>query len=1058
MRTELLSDKSITAIDNNVAVSAGAGSGKTFSLSNRFVYILEKYKNDASFKISNIVAATFTKKAALEMKERIRNFLRGEVEEQPEMERFLKDFDKANIVTIDSLQAKILRSHPVETGLDPNFVIVQGSDYDKLEDEIIRQFFRSQVDDEDFQALLKHFRFDELVSFIHKVMIYRNILNYSDEELTEGYGDSKELVQAFLRFVRQYYAFSQKELQAKNVLGYGDVTERCVQLLRDNVQIRRFYQQQYRFIMLDEFQDTNDIQRELFYLLCGDETGDKLVGNHLYVVGDVNQSIYKFRGADVRVFERVIQDIVNKAEESHVSKDDSLLSKTTNRRSTDKILDFVNKFFGDKLLLGDGLPKLKPVDSNISVGDKSFEKPIIKFFKPEKYVDKDGKEKAVDVAELILWEAEYVARRIERLHTKGEKYENIAVLLSKMTKLPLLAEALNRHNIPFVSMGGGKFYQQQEIYDILNVFRVLCSNDFIALLGVLRSPYFGFKDADIHKLIAKYDACRKCAKKEEKNAAICGAMLGDVGLSKLASLRRSAGSLGMAELWQDVFDKLFVEKTLLLQEQGHQCLANVEKLRTLCLEYCEKNKCGLADWLDYLDSTMKSSKEPSANIPAEGNVQIMTIHQSKGLGFDHVILPFLADRKGKGDSTSFEVTVERDTNKQQMGMRVPLSNDGAFYDVVKENNKDLELAEEIRKFYVAATRAKKTLYMSAGFAASNLSGRNMNKVDNYGGWLWRILQEEYTGEKRKVLWKNRYPDIVDIEEPVKGKFDKTEVLNCSVDIDKVKEKFEVLADKKYEIPSRITFTPTMLQTYLHCPRSYYYRYVCGLPEVDEGQGARSKEQGASEEQGNGLTPAEMGTLIHSALEHYDGDIETAWASALRAQGSGFRTQDSGVSFAKTLFVNYVNSDLFKQIPQQHDREVKFQLPIDDGVSFQGIMDCVYQKPDGTYGIVDYKTGVMPNQENLGYKMQLAIYAKAVEQMYRKAKADDDSKVRVSELNLHYLQAGKALPITSKEEYYGKAVEMAKEIQKLHTETDFDCKTEQCAHCGYQYLCRKAGKE
>lgn len=1047
MRIELLDDKTITAIDNNVAVSAGAGSGKTFSLANRFVYILQEHKKDLTFKISNIVAATFTKKASLEMRERIRNFLREEVEKQPDMERFLKDFDKANILTLDSLQARILRSHPVETGLDPNFAIVEGSDYDKLEDEIIRKFFHSQEENEDLQTLLKNFRFTELVSYVHKVMIHRSILRYSDEELTEKYGDSKGIVQAFLRFVRQYYVFLQQELQKKNVLGYGDVTERCVRLLCDNANIRRFYQQQYKFIMIDEFQDTNDAQRELVYLLCGDQTGDKLVGNHLYIVGDVNQSIYKFRGADVRVFERVIQDIVHRAEENGIPETDSLLSKTTNRRSTDKILDFVNKFFGDKLLLGDGLPKLKPVDSNISVGDKSFEKPIIKFFKPEKYIDKDGQEKAVDVAELTLWEAEYVAQRIERLHTKGEKYENIAVLLPKMTKLPLLAEALNRHNIPFVSMGGGKFYRQQEIYDILNVFKVLNGDNFIALLGVLRSPYFGFKDRDIYKMVIKYDAFRKCAKKDEKNASICGAMLGDVNLAVLASLRRSATSLGMAELWQEVFEKLFVEKTLLLQEQGRQCLANVEKLRSLCLDFCEVNKCGLAVWLDYLDGIMESSKEPSANISAEGNVQIMTIHQSKGLGFDHVILPFLADRKGKGDSTAFEVTVERDANKQQMGMRVPLSNDGAFYDVVKENNKDLELAEEIRKFYVAATRAKKTLYMSAGFSDSVLKGRSIKKVDNYGAWLWRILQEDYT-EKRKVLWRNRYPDVVDIEEPVKGKFDKTGAVNCSVDIDKVKEKFEVLADKKYEIPSRTTFTPTMLQTYLHCPRSYYYRYVCGLPEVDEGQGARSKEQRASEEQGNGLTAAEMGTLIHSALEHYDGDVEDAWTSALRAQGSGFRTQDSGVNFAKTLFVNYVNSDLFKQIPRQHDREVKFQLPIDDGVSFQGIMDCVYQKPGGSYGIVDYKTGAVPEELNEGYAMQLAIYGEAVSKMYRGAE--------VSELALHYLQGCVAKPVDS-----GKlqdAINLAKEIQKLHTEADFKCDTKQCAYCGYQYLCRKGGKK
>lgn len=1077
MKSELLKDETISVTDRNVAVSAGAGSGKTFSLANRFVHILnEKSEKDVAFKINNIVAVTFTKMAALEMKERIRNFLRLEVEQNPKLRKYFREFEKANIVTLDSLQAKILRSHPVETGLDPNFAIVEGSDYDNLEQEIVRKFFheKANCNDHDLEVLLSCFRFEELIKYIRKVMEHRSVLRLKDEDLLQGYSAaSRPKVEAFLHFMRQYLAFWKQELLSRNILGYGDVTARCVELLRSSEEVRRGYQNHYAYLMVDEFQDTNDAQRELVYLLCGDgdiadKNGDQLAGDKLYVVGDVNQSIYGFRGADAKVFERVKQDIAIKAVSD--GKDDSVFSKTVNRRSTDKILNLVNLLFGDNLLLGDRLEKLSPCEDNISGGKKVFEKPVIKFFVPETDLEvkeeikknaKTGKETVkrsvsekakVDAAELIKWEAEYVAKRIEELHSVGEKYEDMAILLPKMTKLPLLAEALNRHNIPYISMGGGGFYRQQEIYDILNLFRVLNGNDFIALLGVLRSPYFGLKDRAIYKLVTKYDAFRKCVKEEEKNAAICGAMLGDVNLAVLASLRRSATSLGMAELWQEVFDRLSVERTLLLQEQGRQCLANVEKLRTLSVEYCEKNKCGLGEWLFYLDNTMDVSKETQANIPAEGNVQIMTIHRSKGLGFEHVILPFLHKSKGQGDRISLDVTVEKETGKQKMGMVIPFTDDTSCYYAVKENNKDLETEEEKRKFYVAVTRAKKTLYMSACFSQSTIgTNASMKKNDTYGGWTWRVLcnfakrKEDHVRDR----WDSVAPEIVDIEKIPKGKFELTDVSTvgstAEADYDK---QFEVLADKKYEIPSRITFTPTMLQTYLHCPRSYYYRYVCGLPEVDEGQGARSKEQGASEEQGNGLTPAEMGTLIHSALEHYDGDIETAWTSALRAQGSGFRTQDSGVSFAKTLFVNYVNSDLFKQIPQQHDREVKFQLPIDNGVSFQGIMDCVYQKPDGNYGIVDYKTGAVPEELNEGYAMQLAIYAKAVEQMYRGAE--------VSELALHYLQGCVKKPVSGGK--LQEAVALAKKIQEQHTETDFDCKTEQCAHCGYQYLCRKGGKE
>ncbi|MBQ0108087.1 MAG: PD-(D/E)XK nuclease family protein, partial [Phascolarctobacterium sp.] len=420
-------------------------------------------------------------------------------------------------------------------------------------------------------------------------------------------------------------------------------------------------------------------------------------------------------------------------------------------------------------------------------------------------------------------------------------------------------------------------------------------------------------------------------------------------------------------------------------------------------------------------------------------VQIMTVHKSKGLGFDCVFVPFLAEEKARGEG----------------------------------DEKEQDAFERRRLLYVAMTRAKKYLYMSA-------SAHNLEKClakPSAGAWLWRALHKPKeippTGRQRKSRWGwEQFENLVEgtIKEQgvrVEGQgLRSEELINPSVACGTSCVRWTQFNPQQGSqavvsaFPSRTTFTPTMLQIYLHCPRSYYYCYVCGLPEVDstssclplEGKVPKADEVNnlfadGSSLMADNLTPAEMGTLIHSALEHYDGDVEMAWASALRAQGSGFRTQDSGVNFAKTLFVNYVNSNLFKQIPRQHDREVKFQLPIDDGVSFQGIMDCVYQKPDGNYGVVDYKTGVMPNEENKGYAMQLAIYGEAVSKMYCGAE--------VSELALHYLQGCVAKPVDS-----GKlqdAINLAKEMQKGHVEADFNCNEKQCAHCGYQYLCRKGGK-
>lgn len=1004
MKSEFLNNPIITTLDCNVAVSAGAGSGKTTSLAWRYVYTLKHHlQQGRKLDLGNILCITFTRMAALEMRERVRSYLQEEVAETPELQTYLDNFEHAQIVTMDSLQGKILREHPVEAGVDPQYVVTDPAEYQVLMEGFVRRFLRDKVASKD-----EHL--SNLMGAYEPRKIRDALLTHEPLTIADSADD-------YTALQTDFDGFADKQKRNRDILSYVDVHRRCLELLRNCSEVRHHYQKQYRYIMVDEFQDTDDGQQELVYLLCQDpkdlqNLGKELCGQKLFVVGDKKQSIYRFRGAQVSLFEEVQNTIKDGGGE--------VFSMTTNYRSTDKILNLTNHVFDQEFMFKkDGFEALSPVSQNMESSEQSTRWPVMKFFAGENLSGKWFEKRKW----LLEQEAAEVAKRIQSLAQDGMKYGSMAVLLTKRTQLPLLVEHLVANGIPYVCIGGSGFYQQQEIYDVLNMFRVLRDkqND-LALLGFLRSPFVGASDVELTVLCR---STKECLLEH----------LTDEGLSDklqhvgrvLQSLYATAQNVGLPELWQRAATTFEFTKVLLSQPNGEQKLANVLKLESLALEYAEGKVCGLAEWLDLLEETMSTSKETAANLPSEDMVQIMTVHKSKGLGFDCVFVPFLAEEKARGEG----------------------------------DEKEQDAFERRRLLYVAMTRAKKYLYMSA-------SAHNLEKClakPSAGAWLWRALHKPVeilpTGRQRKSRWGwEQFENLVEgtIKEQgvrVEGQgLRSEELINPSVACGTScvrRTQFNPQQGSQAvvsAVPSRTTFTPTMLQTYLHCPRSYYYRYICGLPEVDEGQGARSKEQGASEEQGNGLTPAEMGTLIHSALEHYDGDVETAWASALRAQGSGFRTQDSGVSFAKTLFVNYVNSDLFKQIPQQHDREVKFQLPIDDGVSFQGIMDCVYRKQDGTYGIVDYKTGGVPDELNEGYAMQLAIYGEAVSKMYRGAE--------VSELALHYLQGcvKKSVPGGKLQE----AVALAKVIQEKHTEADFDRNTEQCAHCGYQYLCRKDGKE
>lgn len=1085
--------EAITTIDKNVAVSAGAGSGKTRVLVERYLYILKQGLADPSLSVTagEILAITFTRKAAAEMKERVRKSMnalsRSDADGRYFWKQQLKELEKAQITTIHSLCNRILKENPVEAALDPSFQVVEEFEGQSFLEQCIKSYFRTELrkGNEALQLLMKNYgvqsalrqlytlvpQFTEitacgdlrqayldciaeaaadkeiLCSLISELIKRRTELKKSKiaeqlqlaaenlqdildgirqepadytaydsyigclkkvSALKELIGDIKELQQKLLNVSADKQAVPVAEawqqviggladhiLQKKimsDFLTFDDLENLALNLLKNNEHICRKYQSKFRYIMVDEFQDTNEKQKQIVYLLCGGDA-QQLKNNKLFIVGDPKQSIYRFRGADVSVFAAVRRAIKESGGRE--------ITLADNFRTVDVILEACNKVFSR--LLGENKESDIYFEA-LAAHNSGMEKPQ---FLQIAY-DKDTKARAVEA------EAMAVAEEILKLHERGTDFKDMAVLLSAMTKCGLFTQVFDKYGLPYQVIDGKGFYEQQEVLDLLNLFAVLHNKKrSIELAGVLRSPYFGLDDETVTELfLAAPDMCLwdklmsgvyTGGSKEQQKLLLRAAEI-------MTVLRRKASVLPLNELWADVWNLLHVDAVLALQENGQSRLANAKKLRQLAADFAAAKQGTLAAWLEYTDNIISlNGRETAANIDAEDAVTIMTIHKSKGLEFDTVFLPLLAART---QSDTDEIKFDPQTG---LGIKV-LMPDGqlaatSVLNNIRERDKELQAAEKHRQLYVAMTRAKSRLIMSGVYDDSRES-----KSENWFKALQQLLPDNEAAEIRSL----RAEDYLDKDAQ---RFDNGKTAPV------FDENFlQPLED--FDAAGSSDFSASSLQTYLYCQRQYFYRYVAQLPPFEEsGTGAAQ-------------LPAHVrGLLVHGALEKYTGNAESAWNSAVKnfAEGNFALAKP-----AEELFYKYLDSELFKVIPARHQRELNFVYN-EQGYTVRGIMDCLYENEDGTLTVVDYKTGKPPaaDEVKLGYMLQLALYKQAAQRLLGK---------KVSSAQLHFLQNLSCVELGDSENHLAQAAQLFAEISCKKEEKDFSCQLASCANCPYNYLC------
>lgn len=472
-------------------------------------------------------------------------------------------------------------------------------------------------------------------------------LNLYDSELTSSYLKLASLTHSFL---------TAKKVKA-SCLEYEDLLRICRKSLLTNESLLHRYRHKFKFIMVDEFQDTDPVQFEIIKLLS--ENG----GANTFIVGDPKQSIFRFRGGDLEVFNSMKRD---------AGTTDKLVK---NYRSRKSLIVFYNRFF-EKLFD----PHYEYMEA--TVGSDNGERSIEFMFS----FDDDAS----------IWrsnEASGVMERISQLHEQGYDYKDISVLFRSAGNIYLLENELRKHNIPYFSSSGTGFFGRQEIRDVVVFLRYLLDpSDKISEASVLRSLFLGSSDDE---LLVHYTNRESVERINEY-------------LMFLSALRAEALFLTPSVMLEYILEKTCYAASLLSLPEGLSRYANIRKLIGI-FRRLEASGHGIAEILDYIDTSFLEDSEPLAQseLEEQDSVKILTVHKAKGLEFRVVILMDLNHGIGGGNET---VLARRDS-----GFLICYegSNSQLRESMIEFEQSD-NLEEEKRSLYVAKTRAKDLLIISFG--------------------------------------------------------------------------------------------------------------------------------------------------------------------------------------------------------------------------------------------------------------------------------------------------------------------------------------------------------
>lgn len=967
-------------LDHHIFLSAGAGAGKTRVLVDRYLHILRQQRAEAD----EIVAVTFTEKAANEMRERLRQELSRFPSPIPHAVRHLRALENAPISTIHALCARLLREHAVAAGIDPQFAVLDEVDATLLLEETMEDFVRSRlrasdgatmltlvrewglskttsllcdfVDDREralssleampseqgqllalwrkaiegeqkaaLHALLSDARWTESLDVlrrtlprddsdpaaVHRAYVLNCAVRVTDESLPiaervqvvcempthikshagqqknwhskddlaavrealkrlrslcEEFAKQRgsenntglderaaEVSLAFAAELRRALEAYDRAKRERSVLDFADLQLRARDLLRQHPDVRQQYQQRFKFIMVDEFQDTNALQKEIVWLLAGkrmrdeEPTSEVRPSSRLFIAGDIKQGIYRFRGADVAVFNATREEFKGDPE-------CRVLELSKNFRTQSSLVDFFNRVFSHPAVMGGSEGKAlyeaayTPMEAHRADEAPTTCRQPVEFLLVRKTDEEDER----NAADLRRAEAHAIAQRITELVNDGARYGDIALLFSAMTDVAIYENALRAHHIPYYIVAGSGLYRQQEVKDVLNFLSVLENvHDDIALIGVLRSPFFAVSDETLYWLCHPPRECSLYERMVDGQWFMANepplnsqaSTLNPIPMRERDKLRRAVqlltalrevkNRLRLSQLINLVLERTGFTAVLLTQFMGEQKVSNVRKLVDIARAFERKGNFTLQDFIAHLAEfvSVEQRESEAATQEEESNVvKLLTVHRAKGLEWSIVFVPDLARaRRGGGGvvlmhpTWGFVAPVEDDAGKPTLP---------SIGHVMRREENCREVAEHRRLLYVAVTRARDRLILSSAFRLEkktwlqwlNDALGGLEEIGKLGHW-------DMSGQV-EVRWFDR---------PVEGRSQLSDALprpaSCGQHIGTLLVDEEQLRRQVQPVPVRFgrksCFSIAELCDYLWCPQKYFLAHGRQLPATGQ---------------------------------------------------------------------------------------------------------------------------------------------------------------------------------------------------------------------------------
>ncbi len=860
--------------------------------------------------------------------------------------------------------------------------------------------------------------------FIKDVILkLKSYFSFSQKECS----DSLEKISKIVKTLFDITSHFRKELLSlklsKNMLDFSDLEHLTIKLLADESsqelkksEVAEEISERYCEVMVDEYQDINEVQNTIFKLITKNE-------KNLFMVGDVKQSIYKFRQSRPEIFldKKSRYQLYDESKDFYPAK--IILGK--NFRSTQKIIESINFIF--KSLMSEKTGEISYTDEEklfYGKSEPSFREANIslKLIDTSSIEEKD--DDIIEAKEISKYISELISQGYEIHEKEGPRpanYGDFCILLrSANSHAHIYAHELNSQGIPSWSETNEKFLDTSEIATILSLLKIIDNpiND-IPLISCMTSPIFGFSLDEISKVRESqkdksfYFALKFYSENSDPSSSVHSF------LKEIEHYRNISGTMSCSELIDYIYQKTDYPYVCLALPGGELKKSNLLLFKSYAKKFDDESSKGLKGFLSFIEGIKrKNSDLPSASLTSENEntVKIMSIHKSKGLEFPICILA--------GCSKEFVQNRESIVLHPDLGLGLKLKNpegtlqfNNLIFKSISLKNKLEDISEELRILYVALTRAKQNLTMISScntqkiikkcFLFQSINSTSPFLVQNCGSFLdWILLCICSSSMKKKLFEKLNLPcslkpfndyeilswDIDFVNPIVMQDSNNSKASNSEINLDQIDEellkKIKQNIEYKYPLENLAELPLKMAASKLSGSGEWREYFASSRPEF------MSSYSSSSTARGSAMHKFMCFADLNAASNNLNFELD-------RICNCGLLLPEERALINKSSVINFLKSSICQRILKspkvlrEHrfsvnmpigetpfHKEMKYQRYFENSIFVQGAMDCAFIEND-QYVIVDYKTDKTNNILELfnKYSSQLKIYKYALEKIY-----------------------------------------------------------------------------